>query len=393
MQPDQAGARVIGTRRSPIDPDRMATAAPVESRRRALDRLASMLRSGLAGPVLITGEPGSGKRWLARRFFDGLPAHWRSSEVQLGSTLDGVDLLRLAAYPIGLDLPERPGAARLRLAEGLRDESTDGRKWLLILEEVQRASDSVWEEIESLARRIGRSDSFATMILLGRTELVRSLSSGRLRGWSGRFGLHIHLPPLDLDESRALIDPDGTIDRQELEALHRDARGNPATILRIASSRSVKAPERTRPLPLADEPPAPPRLPSLLPARPPIRVEEGLVEVGWEGDLESEPTFRPEAAPIEPEVSSHGPLRDEELVEDRYAALQAWAEWSRNRGRSAPGASDPPVGHHVIDVQDADTTELEPRDDYEGNSPLLRAEPPQEHAPHGPILGRLRNSL
>ncbi len=395
MQPDQAGARVIGTRRSPIDPDRMA-AGPVESRRRALDRLISAFWSGLADPVLMTGEPGSGKRWLARYFASGLSTDWRCSEVSLAAAIDGVDLLHLAADPIGLDLTGRTSAARLRLAEGLRDESADGRSWLLILEEVQRASDSAWEEIEWLARRIGRPDGFAAMILLGRTELVRGLSSGRLRGWSGRLGLHIHLPPLDLDESRALLDPESTLDRQELETIHRDARGNPAAMLRIVATRPVKIFERARPLPIADEPP-PPRLPSLLPARPPIRVEEGLVEVGWEGDLEAEPTIRPEPSSIEDEVIPNSPLQGEEPIEDRYAALQAWAEWSRNRGRSIPMGSETPqdegkpdeTGSSILPSSAAD----KPESAAISENSAIRVEPPHDFAPYSPIFGRTRHSL
>ena len=396
MQPDQAGARVIGTRRSPIDPDRMA-AAPVESRRQALDRLISAFWSGLADPVLMTGEPGSGKRWLARYFASGLSTDWRSSEVSLSTAIDGVDLLHLAADPIGLDLTGRSSAARLGLAERLRDESADGRSWLLILEEVQRASDSAWEEIEWLARRIGRPDGFAAMILLGRTELVRGLSSGRLRGWSGRFGLHIHLPPLDLDESRALLDPDSTLDRQELETIHRDARGNPAAMLRIAAARPVKIRERARPLPIADDPTATPRLPSLLPARPPIRVEEGLVEVGWEGDLEAEPTIRPDPASMESEISQNGPLPGEERVEDRYAALQAWAEWSRNRGRSVPMGSETPQDEGKPDETSSSilpsSAADEPKSAAISENPAIRVEPPHDFAPYSPIFGRTRHSL
>ena len=168
----------------------------------------------------------------------------------------------------------------------------------------------------------------------------------------------------------------GRITEPELETLHRDALGNPRAMLRIAAARGrasrpaaaeppahrppgradarAHAPSRESSPPgradrrPADRPSGPggrcgrsPRLPSLIPTRPPIRLEDGLVEVGWEGDLEAEPT-RPEVAPSEPEVEPPGEADPgEELVEDRYAALQAWAEWSRNRERSAPAAADP----------------------------------------------------
>lgn len=438
MQPDQTGAEGTETRWAPIEGECMA----VDSRRRALDRLRAAFRAGLAGPVLITGEPGVGKSWLAGRFAEGLPAGWRSAEVEIASALDGLELLRLAADPLGLELADRLGVARLRLGAGLRDELADGRSWLLILDEVQRASAGAWEEIQALSNQLGRPGGFAAMILLGETALARELSMDRRRGWAGRLGLHIHLPPLDLDEARALLRPEGGLGEAELEAIHRDARGNPRAMLRIAAARGLTpgrvvaepldpdrrvgaswrfrtlpaategrpdaeaAPPAGRDLPApADDLPAPAddlparRHPSLIPARPPIRFEEGLVEVGWEGDLEAEPTTRPEPTPIEAEALTPAEGdRDEELVEDRYAALQAWAEWSRNRERSAPAAVDPPADDPAPgDVDEIEPHPAEPASAHVASGPLavpsVRAEPPQDFAPYGPLFGRLRHSL
>ena len=135
MQPDQAEAFGLETRRSPLDADRFA----VSSRRRALDRLRGAFRGGPIGPVLITGEPGAGKTWLVRRLVEGLPAGWRAAAVELSTALDGLELLRLVGDGLGLAMPDRLGAARLTLGAGLRDAHADGRNWLLIVDEVQRA--------------------------------------------------------------------------------------------------------------------------------------------------------------------------------------------------------------------------------------------------------------
>ena len=75
--------------------------------------------------------------------------------------------------------------------------------------------------------------------------------------------------------------------------------------------------------------------PSLIPTKPPIRVEEGLVEVGWDGDLETE--F---AEPDDDDERHRGSSGDdssfnEELIEDRYAALQAWSEWTESQKTTA----------------------------------------------------------
>jgi hypothetical protein len=380
--------------------------------------------------VLITGEPGAGKSWLVHRFAEVLPAGWGVAEVEMTGALDGLEMLRLIGDSLGLELPDRPGAARLRLGAGLRDAAADGRSWLLSIDEVQRATPETLEEIQVLSNQLGRAGGFAAMILQGRTELARGLVADRRQGWANRLDVHIHLPPLDLDEARALLRLEGRITEPELETLHRDAMGNPRAMLRMAAawgraSRSAVAeprgsgpraapPRLPRPLPRGETRPgdddatagyggpapaddAPfPRPPSLIPTRPPLRLEEGLVEVGWEGDLEAELT-PPEIPPSEPEIVAPGePERNEELVEDRYAALQAWAEWSVNRERPVPAAAEPAA--HRIGTDDGGDPEPPPAEPPQGDSgsvsaSSIRAEPPQDFAPYSQLFSRLRHSL
>lgn len=453
MEPELAETPWARTRRSAGESDRFA----VGSRRRALERLRGALRDGLDGPILITGEPGSGKRWLVQRLVESLPATRQAADVELSAALDGLDLLRLAGGELGLKIPDRLGPARLALAAGLRDEQADGRSWLLVVDEVQRAGTTVWEELQVLANRCGRPGGFEAVILVGRTELVRDLSrpGASARERLGRGGLHLHLPPMDLDEARDYLAAltGGRLPEAELEAIHRDALGNPgalrrltearyreflATASRPASSARVRPADTPRPgrpglpdeglaaanpsrqewlggVPAVSPSPAvatrslteaaASRLPSLIPARPPIRLEEGLVEVGWEGDLEAELT-RPEppaavlpaahepAAMAEPTAAAEP---QEQRVEDRYAALQAWAEWSRNRERPSPE----PQTAGELDEAPADE-ETDPESASGAGSATasslaslgsLRAEPPHDFAPYSQLFSRLRHTL
>jgi general secretion pathway protein A len=141
---------------------------------------------------------------------------------------------------------------------------------------------------------------------------------------------------------------------------------------------------------------ASPRQPSLIPARPPIRVEEGLVEVGWDGDLDAE------APPPQYLLDQQGPsprdepIQGEQVVEDRYAALQAWGEWLRNRECSDVAAE----GAAAVDepspaAQDHDPTlgESDAADPDLAATATLRAEPAQDFAPYSPMFGRLRHPL
>jgi type II secretory pathway predicted ATPase ExeA len=435
MQSDQAEVLGIQTHRSGVDADRFA----VDSRRRALDRLRDFLRGSQSGAVLITGEPGAGKSWLVQRLVEGLPAGWRSAGVEVTSALDGLELLRLAGDEIGLAMPDRLGAARLMLAAGLRDASADSRSWMLTIDQAQLATASAREEIHALSNRLGQSGGFAALVLLGRTELAREMAANRRHAWASLLGLHLHLPPLDLDEARDLLGLDGRVSEPALEALHRDALGNPRAILRIAdawtkasrpagveratasSGRPVTSFQLPRALPprgeartqqgpnalissagmespSSAEDAAIPRPPLLIPARPPIRLEEGLVEVGWEGDLEAESTSTG-TPPIDAEI---GPLVDasvrEELVEDRYAALQAWAEWSRNRERSAPSKGEPLTDPAETMPDDSTQPGSSPDEGPRGESghspiPAVRAETSHDFAPYSQLFTRLRHSL
>jgi general secretion pathway protein A len=358
----------------------------VSSRRRALARLLAAVENGPVGPVLMTGEPGAGKSWQARQLATLLPDQWRTVFVDLATAMNAFDFLRLIGHGLGVAVSDGSGAARSIVQGLLEDEARDGRRWLLVVDEAQRASASVWEEILSLINLLGRPSGFAAILVLGHTELARALSTRRYGQFESRLSLHLHLMPLDFDEACDLlgcsVQPGGALERA-LEELHRDARGNPARLFRLArvrpavlqpdadreKRRQIHAQKRLPSAPLtsieraarpddadpsldpaqAETRPAsahPAGLP-LIPTKPPIRDEDGLVEVGWEGDLESDLDSGGESAGHSQSLADDQSL-NEELIEDRYAALQAWAEWTRNQGRSAranPGDEAVLPGH------------------------------------------------
>ena len=132
--------------------------------------------------------------------------------------------------------------------------------------------------------------------------------------------------------------------------------------------------------------------------------------MGWEGDLDSDADSCGRKPPNRTE--SPGPFPDdssfnEELIEDRYAALQAWTEWTRNQGRLASeNVTDPASGINSTPVEEA--AELEaaassaptftphPAADAESTAaPVIanvRAEPQHEFAPYSQLFTRLRQS-
>ena len=232
----------------------------------------------------------------------------------------------------------RLGKARLRLEDALANEAAEGRRWLLVVDRAHRGRSGVWDEVQAIANQLGRSRGFAALFIVGETGLARWLASRRSSmGLVSQVRTHVHLKPLDLDEARDLLDSADVADvtdQEMLEELHRNSHGNTALLLRLAQSWSQRhrtlagrAPidpserasaARIAALLAAPEEPSGLRgeaqpdlsgevvkeqsgttsrvgkgsarreVPALIPSKPPIRDEDGLVEVGWEGDLEDE---------------------------------------------------------------------------------------------------------
>jgi general secretion pathway protein A len=437
--------RSRGTVRNGRRPDRDV----LPSRAQALEALRAALRSG---PVLLAGEAGSGKTWLAdrlRQAADDLA--WAAVDLAPGARPDG--LHAEVGLALGLD-PLR--ADRRSLAEFLALRAADGRRFGLVVDEAHLATDGVLEELRVLSNRLGRPDGFAAMLLVGQTELARRLATYSLAALESRLAARVQLRPIDADEACELIRrelPGRLLDGLTIERLHRDAGGNPARLLRLAAaapavpadrpapSRAERV-DRPRPRPVApaadDEPevgPLDPALGSRLAAvRPPLRVEENLIEVGWSDAPTSVDEPPPPAAtatmPSPPVVDLDPDADEPEIdedpvpVEDHYAALQAWQEWSRNQGRRAAAepavaaagvatatATAPAVGSWPSALGlDADEPGEEPDPELESDleldlesepepepsaletMPNVWAEPDQGFAPYGPLFGRARQS-
>jgi general secretion pathway protein A len=301
--------------------------------------------------VLITGEPGVGKTLLADTLIAELDFPERWARVDAAPGLDPLGFMVTLGRCLGL-----AAADRIELAEALAEHTNDGRRWGLVLDEAQLASLELLEEFRLLSNRWGRPEGFEVMLLIGQTVLAQRLHLHALAPLEARLAAHIRLRPLDRDEARELLRQTGhPVPPALVDHLHRAALGNPGRLLRLLA---VSRDETGRTLPAATAAPSVPAstdpdqarsqpapvlaadtntntntgkaelglLSRLGETRPPLHVEENLIEVGWQ----PEPDETPPPATLGPES-----------IEDHYAALQAWNEWARNQGRLAAEPTRP----------------------------------------------------
>jgi type II secretory pathway predicted ATPase ExeA len=366
-----------------------------------------------AGLILITGDAGSGKTWFWRHLAAADPTPRRWLGIALAPMTSADDLFRVLGHGLGLPQTGPTTARRLALADFLAERSADGERWVLVIDEAQNLSDAVLEEVRLLANRLGHDDGFAALLLVGQTRLAQRLQRQQaLAALAARVAGRIHLGPIDADDALGLLQrrwPERSWARDEVERLHRDSWGNPQRLLGLASvSPTSREPWRSlspaRPLaPSPFAPPSvetpspraeasPPPAPLLGSSKPPLRVEEGLIEVGWEDDP-AEPAPPAPAAPAP--AAPPAPAAAEETIDDHYAALQAWNEWSRHQGRApaevspAPGALDPAPEKEAGVAEDAFRADAWSPAEGRGQ---VWAEGPDRFAPYSQLFSRLKPS-
>jgi AAA domain len=335
------------------------------SRDRAIERVRTALESG-SGIIVLTGEPGVGKSWLIDRLIDRLPGTLRLVGLDVSPRWDFGAITQNLQASIGQD-------RSVSLNQSLLELSQAGERVVLVADEAHNASDAVLEEIRLLSNGLKRPAGLAGLILCGHPSLVRRLSGPAHRPFQSRVGCHVHLRGLDffeaLDWLRA-TQPSRKLSVVEGEELHQAAMGNPCRMLQLIGIFERTRVESNRTMVgQADE------LPTAAP-RPPIRLEDGLIEVGWpSGDGAAEPSPSPADSKESPRV---------ERVEDLYAELQALAEIERvGRQVAAAESAWRPLGR---------TPGIEEFAEVVANVPTkgarVRAETQHEFAPFGQLFGR-----
>jgi general secretion pathway protein A len=150
------------------------------------------------GFVLLTGEVGTGKTTVCRCLLEQMPENCDVAFI-FNPQLTVRELLSTICDELRIKYPE--GARSIKvfidlINAYLLDAHAQGRKAVLIIDEAQRLSLDVLEQIRLLTNLETNQRKLLQVILLGQPELKEKLSQPRLRQLSQRIVARYHLVPL-----------------------------------------------------------------------------------------------------------------------------------------------------------------------------------------------------
>ena len=211
-------------------------------------RAIAHLNYGLAqgeGFIIITGEVGAGKttlvEWLRTQVDQNAYTIARVSTTQVRED----DLFRLAMAGFGLTEEGLGKAALLgRFEQILREHQAEGRRCLLIVDEVQNLSVAALEELRMLSNLNVDGRTPLQTILLGQPQFRRALASTSLDQLRQRVLTSYHLGPLSREETRGYVehrlsavgwDGDPQVEDAAYDAIYGSTDGVPRHINRLCS--------------------------------------------------------------------------------------------------------------------------------------------------------------
>lgn len=170
----------------------------------ALARLRLVVENNYLG--LLTGEVGSGKSTLIRCLFEGLDNMRYLSLYISSSCLKPRDFYGELLRRLGEVPPYSLAKAKRLWADVLTARQEQGDKTLVIVaDEAQEMSEAMLVELRFLVSHQMDSCSLFPVILVGQSELRRTLRLKKHEAIAQRISLQYHLSGLALDETKEYI--------------------------------------------------------------------------------------------------------------------------------------------------------------------------------------------
>lgn len=175
------------------------------------------------GFIVVTGEVGAGKTTVVRGLLETLDAESVVAANLVSTQLDAEDTLRLvgAAFGIGAQGASK-GDLLMSLEAFFIDQSLQGKRCLLVVDEAQNLSPQAVEELRMLSNFQYGNQALLQTFLVGQPEFRNILQSPEMLQLRQRVTATCHLGPLDSEETQAYIKHRlhcaGSTDKPELDS-------------------------------------------------------------------------------------------------------------------------------------------------------------------------------
>jgi general secretion pathway protein A len=199
------------------------------------------------GFILLTGEVGTGKTTMVHALLNNLGKEilYVYLSNPLFSTIDFMNYLAFSAFKQKMDFKNKTDFL-ISFEAFLKKQLKDRKNFVLIIDEAQKLSFELLEEIRLLSNLETSEEKLMNIFLVGQPELNDLLNQARCRPLLQRISIRYHMKALDEAASLEYISiklklagaekPDNVIPRNVSRAIFRYSNGYPRMINILADN-------------------------------------------------------------------------------------------------------------------------------------------------------------